>query len=63
MFANAMAISRLSALAGDKESAEDYSARAKALKSAMQSSLWNDEHEHFMDRYQVTSVFVAKQWR
>ena len=61
MFANAMAISRLSALAGDRESAEDYLSRARTLKHTIQESLWNPEHDHFMDRYKVTNK-NAKYW-
>jgi hypothetical protein len=61
MYANAMAISKLSELGGDKESAADYLKRAKKLKKTVQASLWNPELGHFTDRYQVNNKNV-KYW-
>ncbi len=61
MYANAMAISHFSVLAGDAGEAKVYADRAAKLKAAMQASLWNSDHEHFMDRYQVTNKNV-KYW-
>ena len=61
MVANAMAISKLSELAGDAEEAKTYADRAKKLRATIHSSLWNEDHEHFMDRYQVNNKNV-KYW-
>jgi hypothetical protein len=61
MYANAMAISHLSELAGDSEGAKDYADRAKKLKATIQTSLWNQQHQHFMDRYKVNNSSV-KYW-
>jgi hypothetical protein len=58
MFANARAISRLSTLSGDSRSAQEYAARADALRGQVQNSLWNAEFRHFTDRYKVSSAFV-----
>lgn len=61
MYANALAISHFSTLAGDKEGAAEFLARAKKIKSTIQTSLWNEDHEHFMDRYKVSNQSV-KYW-
>ena len=58
MVANAMAISRLSEMIGDKEGAEDYKARAEKLKKTTQDSLWNPQFDHFTDRYHVNNQHV-----
>lgn len=58
MFANARALSRLSALAGDAGSAADYATRAAALKARMQDALWQPALDHFADRYKVTNDHV-----
>jgi hypothetical protein len=58
MFGNAMAISRLSALAGDTNAAAIYAANAAALKDKVQTNLWNDSLQHFIDRYKVNNQFV-----
>ena len=61
MYANARAISRLAALAGDKVAAADYAARAEDLKAQVQKSLWSTDFAHFIDRYRVNNEHV-KYW-
>ncbi|RYG41773.1 glycogen debranching protein, partial [bacterium] len=57
-YANARAISRLSASVGDKEAARDYAQRAAALKTRVQDALWNEKLGHFTDRYKVSNEHV-----
>ncbi len=61
MYANAMAISRLSLLVGDSKTAKDFAARAAFLKARVQEALWNEGLTHFTDRYQVNNDHV-KYW-
>lgn len=61
MYANALAISRISEVSGDSALAADYAQRANSIKSQVQDSLWNDQLQHFTDRYQVNNKFV-KYW-
>jgi hypothetical protein len=61
MYANAKAISRLSALVGDTAAAADYEARAQSLKAQMQKSLWNAGFQHFVDRHRLNNEHV-KYW-
>lgn len=58
MFANARAMAKLSALAGDEAAAEDYAARAADIKMRVQRDLWNPAFEHFVDRYKVNNEHV-----
>jgi len=58
MFGNARAISRLSALAGDAAGAEAYAAKAAALKAKVQTDLWSEPLQHFIDRYTEHNQFV-----
>ncbi|WP_116090359.1 MGH1-like glycoside hydrolase domain-containing protein [Sphingomonas crusticola] len=58
MFANATAISRLAALAGDAQVAADYQARADALRAKVEASLWSPALSHFIDRYKVGDEHV-----
>jgi len=58
MFANARAIGRLSALAGEANAAADYAARAAAIKARVEADLWNPALRHFIDRYKVTNDHV-----
>ncbi len=58
MFANAEAISRLSTLAGDTNTARAFAANAAALSDAVQTNLWNDSLQHFIDRYKADNQFV-----
>lgn len=59
MFANARAISRLAALAGQNDVAKDFAGRAAALKANIQAALWSPDFDHFIDRYQVTNQYVS----
>ena len=61
MFANARAISRLSALSGDGAAAADYAARAAHLRDQVQASLWSPTLGHFIDRFKVGNDKV-KEW-
>jgi len=61
MFANARAISQLSALAGDDAVARDYAARAGRLKQRVTEDLWSAPLGHFIDRYKVDNEHV-KYW-
>jgi hypothetical protein len=61
MFANARALSAMTALSGDAKASADYAARASAIKQRVQESLWNPQFQHFTDRYQVTNTHV-KYW-
>lgn len=61
MFANARAISRLAALAGDKATAVDFSGRASRLRKRVREALWDPLLGHFTDRYQVSNQHV-KYW-
>ena len=58
MFANARAISRLAALAGDAPLAAEFAGRAAALKGRVQAALWQPSLGHFVDRYKVDNEFV-----
>lgn len=58
MFANAEAISKLSALAGETKDAQEYAAKAATLRDLTQKYLWNDDFGHFIDRYKVNNAFV-----
>lgn len=58
MFANARAISQLSAMVGDVKSAQEFDAKAAALRDLVQKDLWNQEKQHFVDRYQVSNQYV-----
>jgi hypothetical protein len=58
MFDNARAISRLAALAGDGATAQDYAARAAALKAHVERDLWSPDLGHFIDRYAKATPFV-----
>lgn len=58
MFANARAISRLSALAGDSTTAQRYAERADVIRTHVERDLWSPALEHFIDRYKVTNEHV-----
>ena len=58
MFANARAISALAALAGDTKLATTYATKADTLKATVETCLWNDGLEHFIDRYKADNQFV-----
>ncbi|KKW93905.1 MGH1-like glycoside hydrolase domain-containing protein [Sphingobium chungbukense] len=52
MFANARALSRLAAMAGDEAMARDYAARAEAIRGHVLADLWSEKLTHFIDRHQ-----------
>lgn len=61
MFANARALANMAALAGDRELAEEFDARAQALRAHVLADLWNPRLTHFTDRYKVDNEHV-KYW-
>lgn len=60
-YANALAISNIASLTGDHNLAQQYKAKATAIKTNVQSSLWNSTFEHFIDRYKVNNT-NARYW-
>jgi hypothetical protein len=58
MFANAEAISKLAELAGDTNTAEGYAANAASIKASVETNLWNNDMQHFIDRYKADNQFV-----
>ena len=58
MFANAVAISKLATLAGDTNTAETFAADAAAIKGSVETNLWNDGMQHFIDRFKADNQFV-----
>jgi len=62
MFANARALSRLAAMAGNEAMAKDYAARAEALRSHVLTDLWSETLTHFIDRHQLGNEHV-KYWQ
>lgn len=58
MYANALAISKIESMAGDKRKAELFDHKAKALRQRLEQSLWNDSLRDFVDRYKVSNGFV-----
>lgn len=58
MYGNALAISKIAAMKGDMAVSNDYLQRATALKATVEQSLWNDDMEHFIDRYKVDNEYV-----
>lgn len=58
MFANAQALSRLSALAGDAAAAQDFAGKAAETKLRVERDLWNPTLGHFADRYHVSNEHV-----
>ncbi|PLB54118.1 six-hairpin glycosidase [Aspergillus steynii IBT 23096] len=58
-YANALAISKLASLQGNKAVADDYEDQAKTIKKLVQDSLWNSTFEHFIDRYKQDNEHVT----
>lgn len=58
MYANAMAISRIAAMKGDKKTSDEYFKKAKALKDNVEQNLWNDSLQHFTDRFKEDNQYV-----
>jgi hypothetical protein len=62
MYANARAIAELSALVGDTKGADEYLARAMAIRTRVQRDLWSPALGHFIDRYKAETPYV-KYWQ
>ncbi|CAG8121092.1 unnamed protein product [Penicillium olsonii] len=60
-YANALAISNIASLTGDKALAQEYKDKAATIKADVQTSLWNSTFKHFIDRYKVDNTNV-KYW-
>lgn len=58
MYANAMAISRIAAMKGDKKTSDGYLEKAIALKDNVEQNLWNDSLQHFTDRFKEDNQYV-----
>jgi hypothetical protein len=58
-YANAMAIARIAALAGQHELSEVYTRRAERIRAAVLAQLWNEPMQHFTDRYQRSTRTVT----
>jgi hypothetical protein len=58
MYGNAMAISQIAALQGNKKVSNEYVQKASALKATIEKYLWNDSLEHFIDRFKVNNQYV-----
>jgi len=58
MFANAEAISKLAALTGDTRTTKEYAAKGEAIRDDVQTNLWNDGMQHFIDRFKANNEFV-----
>jgi len=59
-YANALAIASIARLSGKVDVAEKYNKRAQAIRSAVLAQLWNPALQHFTDRYQRTTPYVAE---
>jgi F5/8 type C domain/Trehalase len=58
MYGNAMAISHIAALKGDKALSDEYLQKAMTLKALVEKNLWNDSLHHFTDRFKVDNQYV-----
>ncbi|MBT0671370.1 glycogen debranching protein [Novosphingobium profundi] len=58
MIANARAIARIAALAGEPALADEFAAKAGDLETRMVRDLWNPKLGHFSDRYRVDNAYV-----
>ncbi|WP_230461167.1 MGH1-like glycoside hydrolase domain-containing protein [Sphingobium sp. CAP-1] len=63
MFANARALSRMAAMAGDQQLAADYAARADALRQRVLTDLWSEPLTHFIDRHQSRNNAHVRYWQ
>jgi len=61
MYANALAIKNIALLKNDTATARVFAQNAVNIKNEVQKSLWNDQMNHFIDRYKVTNPYV-KYW-
>jgi hypothetical protein len=58
MFANAVAISKLAALAGDQGTAGYFAKTAESVRESVERNLWNEQMTHFVDRFKANNRFV-----
>lgn len=58
MYANAQAISRVAAIAGNTNAATAFAIDAEALRGAVETNLWNDKLQHFTDRFKANNRYV-----
>jgi hypothetical protein len=63
MFANARALAKIAALAGDTQMAADYAARAEALQKRVLAGLWSEKLGHFIDRHQSRKNDFVGYWQ
>ncbi|MEW2116376.1 RICIN domain-containing protein [Streptomyces sp. NPDC005474] len=56
MFGAAQAISKIATMTGDTATANDYTAKAAQLKSAVQNSLWDPQRKFFMQVYNTDAT-------
>lgn len=59
MYGNALAIDNLAAMKGDAATAATYRERAASLKKNVETYLWNDSLQHFLDRFQQNNQYVT----
>lgn len=62
LWADMIAISKAAVLAGDVAKAEEYAARAEALKERIQEELWDPEREFFFQQFAHDEQTVADPW-
>jgi Carbohydrate binding module (family 35)/F5/8 type C domain len=58
-YANALAISKIAALAGDSANASSFAAKAAALKAAVQHALWDPQRQFFFQVYNTHASNVG----
>jgi hypothetical protein len=58
MYGNAMAISRIAAMKGDKATSDIYFNKAMELKTNVERDLWNDSLLHFTDRFKQNNQYI-----
>jgi len=61
MYANALAIQHIALLKNDTVTANTFAKKAADIKTELQKSLWNDQFQHFIDRFKVNNQYV-KYW-
>ncbi|NML09800.1 glycogen debranching protein [Sphingobium sp. AR-3-1] len=62
MFANARALAKMAAMAGDTGLAADYTTRAEALQKRVLADLWSEKLTHFIDRHQSRKNDFVRYW-
>jgi F5/8 type C domain/Trehalase len=58
MFANAVAIGKLAALAGDQRTAGYFARMAESIRESVGKNLWNERMAHFVDRFKENNRWV-----